>query len=174
MLILKTILGNNDSLHVVIDSLPTGDIPWYDLLSSFLTPTIAIITTYIAIQQYKVNKQRLRHELYTKRLAIYKCLQSHLRSIISKANTSLEQNSFFTNETAEALFLFGRTVQQNVEEINKKSIDLYVLGVKLEVTDLSKEKRDELVQQKKKLLLWFSDQVDVSKKVFAGEMSFLK
>ncbi len=41
---------------------------YVDVLSALLTPFIAIITTYIAYQNYRNAKLKLRHELYDKRL----------------------------------------------------------------------------------------------------------
>lgn len=71
----------NKIFHVVIDSLPQSSSNWIEILSSSLTPVIAVIALYIAIQQYKTNKQRLRHELYEKRLAIYNVVKMHLSKV---------------------------------------------------------------------------------------------
>ena len=47
-----------------------------DVLSALLTPTIAVIATYVAYQQWRVNKTRLDLDLYDRRLAIYKAVDA--------------------------------------------------------------------------------------------------
>jgi len=41
------------------------------VLSALLTPLIAIITTYIAYQQWQGNKLKLKMERYERRLRVY-------------------------------------------------------------------------------------------------------
>jgi hypothetical protein len=45
-----------------------------DLLSAALTPLIAAIVAYIAYQQYRVNRLRLSHDLFERRLKIFEAV----------------------------------------------------------------------------------------------------
>ena len=51
---------------------------YIDIFSALLTPTIALVTTYIAIQQYRNNRAKLRHELYDRRVAVYNAVGNFL------------------------------------------------------------------------------------------------
>lgn len=60
------------------------------LSSSCLTPLIAIITAYIAYQQYNTNRQKLKLDLYDKRFKVFLGLQSLLIHILQTADVSDE------------------------------------------------------------------------------------
>ena len=49
-----------------------------DVCSALLTPLIAVITTYIAYQQYRVSELTLKKELYERRIKIYGVFESYL------------------------------------------------------------------------------------------------
>jgi hypothetical protein len=56
--------------------------PYVELFAALLTPVIAIVMTYIAIQQYRANKIKLRHDLYDRRLLLYNAVAEFLAHII--------------------------------------------------------------------------------------------
>jgi hypothetical protein len=45
-------------------------------LSAGLTPLIAVVMTYIPYQQWRTNKSRLTHELYDRRLTVFKAVRA--------------------------------------------------------------------------------------------------
>ena len=66
---------------------------------------VGVIALYVAWQQWKTNQQRLRHELYDRRLRIY----TEVRKFISVALNDMQVETLFefSRATAEADFLFG-------------------------------------------------------------------
>jgi len=42
-----------------------------NLLPAILTPIITIVTVYLAVQQYRANKLKARHDLYEKCVEVY-------------------------------------------------------------------------------------------------------
>jgi hypothetical protein len=60
---------------------------YVDIFSALLTPTIALITTYIAIQQYRRERAKFRHELYDRRLAVFKAASNYLSIATSYTTT---------------------------------------------------------------------------------------
>jgi hypothetical protein len=86
---------------------------YVDIFSALLTPLIAIITTYIAIQQYRSGRAKFRHELYDRRLAVFKAASTYLSIATSYPfgdNTDEETKAFkeFVAANAESQFLFDR------------------------------------------------------------------
>jgi hypothetical protein len=86
---------------------------YVDLLSALLTPLIAIITTYIAVRQYRNERAKFRHELYDRRLAIFKAASNYLSiatSYVTKENYDEEERAFreFLAANMESQFLFDK------------------------------------------------------------------
>jgi len=86
---------------------------YVDIFSALLTPTIALITTYIAIQQYRRGRAKFRHELYDRRLAVFKAASNYL-SIATRYGTTEnfdeEEKAFreFLAANLESRFLFDK------------------------------------------------------------------
>ena len=54
-------MENEKLIRVIVESLPVVETTWIDVFAALLTPAIALVAVYIAFQQHKINKQRLRH-----------------------------------------------------------------------------------------------------------------
>jgi hypothetical protein len=65
--------------------------PYVDLFAALLTPVIAIVTTYIAIQQYCANQLRLRHDLYDRRLALYNAVAEFIANVMQSGTANRAQ-----------------------------------------------------------------------------------
>lgn len=82
-----------------------------DVLQALLTPTIAVVTTYIAYQQYRIRRDERSLALYDRRLAIYKNAVSALDLIrAGKPMTSADAFEWAAS-VAEAQFIFGEEIQ---------------------------------------------------------------
>ena len=94
------------------------------ILQGLLTPTIAVITTYIAWQQWKGNQLKLKLDRYERRLRIYqevvKMLKTCANGVIREFSIILE----FGAATAEADFLFGPEIRQYLDEISTRAAKL--------------------------------------------------
>jgi len=62
------------------------DIHLIQLLSALLTPVIALVTTYIAIQQYRTSRLKFKLELFEKRYDIYQGVKKFILSAVREAN----------------------------------------------------------------------------------------
>jgi len=165
----------NDSLHIYVEQLPASDSSWIDILSALLVPAIAVVSVFIAYQQYKINQQRLRHELYERRLAVYRALQKYLSEIIREGTTGYGRASEFYAEASEASFLFDDSVQKMIDEIYEKSVKMIALHEKMYPSDGSPglpvgEERSQVSAENSELLKWHFDQLNKSKKFFAAKM----
>lgn len=166
---------NEKLIHIVIDALPATESSWIDILSALLVPAIAVLGIYIAYQQYSVNKQRLRHETYERRLAIYKSVQKYLSEIMREANTTFDRALQFNYEASEATFLFDSSVQNKIDEIYKKSIDMAANYEKLYPSDGSPglpkgPERNKVVKSHYEFTQWHADQLNDSRQFFAKKL----
>lgn len=57
-----------------------------EVFSGLLQPTIAIIAVYIAYQQYKTGRDRVRLDLYDKRFMVFDGLMDLLAHIMREGN----------------------------------------------------------------------------------------
>lgn len=162
-------------LRVLIDSMPATEPTWFEVLSALLIPAIALIALYIAYQQYKINKQRLRHETYERRLYVYKVVQKFLSEIIREGKTTYERCDEFYSEASEAAFLFDDSVQNKIDEIYKKAVQMVHLDQKMYPLDGSTglpvgEERSRIAEEESGLLLWLTDQLKESRPFFAEKL----
>ena len=76
-----------------------------ELLKVIPITIVGAITLYVAWQQWQTNQQRLRLELYDRRLRIY----NEVRSFIAVALNDMQTDNYlaFSHATREADFLFG-------------------------------------------------------------------
>ena len=86
-----------------------------ELSKEMLTPLIAIITVYIAWQQWKTNKKKLFLDLYDRRLKIYEELRQILSIILRDARASYDDLMKFRRAVSEADFLFGSEITSYID-----------------------------------------------------------
>src|SRR5574341_494685 len=97
----------------------TGQQP-IEILSAALTPIIGIIAVYIAYQQYRTNALKLKHELYDRRLSVYRAIIKLLSVIVTRGTVSHVELLTFISETAESHFLFKEEISKYIEDIYDK------------------------------------------------------
>ncbi len=96
---------------------------WY--LQGFLTPVIAIIAVYIAWQQSKTNKLKLRLDKYDRRLRVYQEIIKVLSVEVRDADVKLDDLVKFRAETAEADFLFDPDIPTYVDQIYQHGLKIW-------------------------------------------------
>ena len=89
-----------------------------------LTPLIAIVTAYIAWQQWKTNQQKLVLDRYDRRLKVYEEVRRILSIITRDAKVSVEELLRFRTSVSEADFLFGPEILEYIDAIYKHGVAL--------------------------------------------------
>lgn len=158
-------------LNIAIKSLPESTTSWIDVLSALLTPVIALLAIYIAYQQYKINKQRLRHETYENRVKISKAVNKFISQITANGQTNYTNCHEFYSEASEAAFLFDSSIMEYIDKLYEKAIDLIELQEKLYPSDGSQglevgQERSDVAAKKSLLFKWFAKQLTESKDLF--------
>jgi hypothetical protein len=144
-------------------------------LSAALTPLLGVIAVYIAYQQYRTNELRLRHDLYERRLRVYKAVQAYLVYILREAKVDIPQAVQMYADASEAAFLFDKDVQKYIDLLYKKGIQLRSFRQQLYRPDGSVglpvgTERSHVADQEANLLKWFGDQLEESKELFRKHM----
>ena len=136
-----------------------------DILSGLLTPLIAIVTVAILVLQYLLAKRRWRLDLYDKRYPVYLATMQYLSSIVQNADITNDDLIKFLRNSKDKEFLFGKDVQEYLEQLYNKGGRLRYLVKKLEIEPVG-EKRGKLVDEEMDLVEWFSKQFKESEKHF--------
>jgi hypothetical protein len=95
------------------------------VLAALLTPAIAIVTTYIAYQQYQTNRRQHRLDLFEKRLAVFNSAMTLIPSIAQRGRVeNLDQLFNMIRETRDHEFLFGPEIGAYISEVYQNGVDL--------------------------------------------------
>jgi hypothetical protein len=92
--------------------------------SALLTPLIAAIVAFVAVQQYKLNRRQYRLALFEKRYAIYNTVVQRCAEVVNKMASPLEDNQRFLRETRDNDFLFGPEIHNLIDQIWKQGNNL--------------------------------------------------
>ena len=154
----------------MIDSIATSS-NWIEILSAFLVPIITVIGLYIAYQQYQINQQRLKHELYERRLVIFKHMKTYLSEILSSNKVTTDRVLKFNYDVAESIFLVDENINKRIKEIYIKSIKMAGLYEQMYPSDGTKglpvgDERTRVSQEYSELLRWLTDQLVELKGLF--------
>jgi hypothetical protein len=144
-----------------------------DLFSALLTPMIGITTAWIAVQQYRLAKERMRRDLYDRRVAVYRGVMEVLSSILTYGRVRDADMANWARATAEKVFLFDEDLCNYLESVRKKAATAWAIGVQLEPEKRRfqersvRERRNEALRTHDELLLWLSNQLEEVQAHFA-------
>ncbi len=142
---------------------------WVDVFKALLTPVIALIATYIAIQQYRIEQAKSKLERYDRRLAVYKAVHRFLSDVVQAHKVEPDDIRRLHVDTTEAGFLFGKDIPDYIHE-------LALHGVRLvRAYHLLKNRNDRppdydhdrVVQTNDDEMIWMYEQFDVAERKFA-------
>jgi hypothetical protein len=142
---------------------------WIDILQALLTPTVAGFGLYIAIQQWRINKNRLKHELYDRRMAVYAKLLNYLGILFQSADFNHDAFTEWLRSSYEGYFLFNDDINNYFQTISEKSRAL--MKVKHKMSRTENRKNDEawakLSNEDVEIEGWFDKQFEVAKDKFS-------
>lgn len=111
-------------------------------------------------------------EVYDRRLPIYESTQSFLGAVISNAAPTVAELFAFARGTDHALFLFDQPLADYLRELYEKGVRLHFLREAIDPAKAKEEpQRKAYIEEDYELLLWFSDQLRVSRERFLPYLS---
>lgn len=136
-----------------------------ETISGFLTPVLAVTTGTILVLQYLLAKSRWRLNLYDKRYPVYLTTMEYLSSIVKNANLKQDELMKFLRNSRDKDFLFKKDIQEHLEQLYTRGVDLMTIGRKLENAPVG-DNRSQLVDKESELFEWFSKQFEITKGLF--------
>src|SRR5215831_12144807 len=98
-------------------------IDWEKLVRIFaalLTPVIAVVTAYVAFQQYQTNRLQYRLKLFEKRMAVFSSVMNIIYLVGKEQNVELDQLQKMLRETELSQVLFGPEINEFIREVLDK------------------------------------------------------
>jgi hypothetical protein len=95
-----------------------------DLSAALLTPVIGVVTTIILINQHRLEKRKLRLQLFEKRYAVYLAAMEYITTIMREGKSTTAAQASFLRDSRDRVFLFDKRIHQFLEEVWKQSIEL--------------------------------------------------
>lgn len=91
-----------------------------NVLSALLMPAIVLLGMYIAWQQYKINKNRLKLELFNRRYKVYDALMNIFSSVLREGKLSREIFLEYSHFINEGKFLFSTDIAEYLDKAYNK------------------------------------------------------
>ena len=137
----------------------------------FISVIIGSAVVYIADQQRKINRNKLRFDLYDRRFTLYNEIKSLLGSIVRMGDASDDDLMGLMRNTKEAIFLFKEDIPEYIAEIHKKANELHRLEKEI-ANKVSVADREEASKKREKVFEWFSKQFEECTEKFKKYLSF--
>ncbi|MEX1107435.1 MAG: hypothetical protein WEC00_00860 [Dongiaceae bacterium] len=136
-----------------------------DWLAALLTPVIGVIAIYVAWQQWKLNKRRLKLDLFDKRCEVYKAVKELHSNIIVHGYASEEIIGKFQLTTIDCVFLLDQRLDVSMQSLTKKALELLSMEEESKAL-LPGEERQQQIQVKHKRRREIMNSLDNAKKLF--------
>jgi uncharacterized membrane protein len=98
--------------------------PIIELLTALIPIFIAALGSYIAIQQYRTNRMKLKNDLFEKRYAVFETVNSYITEVAKGKSVDINQREEFQSGTKGVEFLFDDKMKAYITEIWKQAEDL--------------------------------------------------
>jgi len=134
---------------------------WTTYLAALLVPTIAILGAFIAYRQWRLAQNKLKLDLFDRRLSVYEAARTLVSSIMTSGKAKDEEVFRFMVATREAKWLLNASIAEYLDkELYGKAIDLQMLASELEGVPVGDE-RTKNVRQQAEIKRWLLAQFAV-------------
>lgn len=126
-----------------------------------LGPTLVAIVvgafaSWIAAQQWRTARDKLRLDLFEKRWVIYETLNTIIANTLSRGAITLGEVDDFYRRTKGSEFLFDRSINAYILEVRRALVQLATATSQIE--DRDGGVRTDAIAEARKLKDWFEEQ----------------
>lgn len=143
------------------------------MFSAILTPVIAIVTTFIMIQQYRIEKRNSKYQLYQHRHAIYETTMTFIAAVVHEGRVEREELRIFMVGSRDSIIFFKDDINDYLKDLYKKAIRLQYCEKKMKHLPVGEE-RSAYVDEDFELMTFFSNQHEECKLRFLTYLNFKK
>ena len=140
---------------------------WTQVFSALLLPAVAIFGSIIAYQSWRTAHNKLKLDLFEKRVAIYQAIMTLLSSVLTHGKAIDEVGWQFMRDTRGAKWLLDGDIARYIEkDLWPQFINLQCLQSELEGVGVG-EVRSKNVTQQRDIKIWFGAQYGAVDAMFA-------
>jgi len=144
-----------------------------NVFRALLAPVIAGVVAYIAWQQHKTNRDKLRLDLYDKRLKVFHSLMNLLGFIARDGDCSHSRLGQYCAEIGESRFLFAEDITNYLEEIFTEAGKLHRLEQEIkQISAFSQARKESILNKRAKVFDWLTGQIKESQTRFEKYLNF--
>lgn len=108
---------------------------WVDiavkLTPAFVALVVGLVASLISFLQYKISRDKLRLDLFAKRLEAYEKLQEFFTSVMRHGTVKDEALPVLAEARYKSRFLFGPEIEKSFDGLWKKAIDTRTLNTRI-------------------------------------------
>lgn len=140
---------------------------WTQYLSALLTPTVAVLGSFIAYRQWRTAQNKLKHDLFERRFSVFDSARKLLASIMTSGKANNEELFKFLSGTREAKWLLDDQIAEYLEkELYAKAVHLQCLESELQGLPVG-EGRSANIKAQSEIKLWLGKQFEVLDEKFS-------
>jgi hypothetical protein len=94
---------------------------WVQILQALAVPLIATVGAWVAVQQMRIAKIKLQHDLYDRRYAVFQAVRQFLDETVANLLVSRDILHSFVIGTADAEFLFPDELAAYLGEMSRRA-----------------------------------------------------
>jgi hypothetical protein len=136
-----------------------------------LSPIIAVIGGWIAWQQVRINRNKLKLDRFDKRFDIHEAAITFAATIAIRSKVDEAQFGDFIKRTRGTRFLINKEMQDYVDLLRKNAIKVQTTSGSLARAGITDEERVKLGDELSELVIWFNDQLEVIPEKFEPFLS---
>src|SRR5438093_411321 len=87
-----------------------------DLSAALLTPVIGVVTTIILVNQHRLEKRKLRLQLFEKRYAVYLAAMEYITTIMREGKSTTAAQASFLRDSRDRVFLFDKRIHEFLDD----------------------------------------------------------
>lgn len=140
---------------------------WTTYLAALLTPTVAVLGSFIAYRQWRLAQNKLKFDLFERRFSIFEAARHLIASIMTSGKAKDEEVYKYLFGTREAKWLLDASIAEYLDkQLYHKAIDLQTLDAELDGTPVG-EIRSKNVREQTEIKKWFAAQHKVLDEIFS-------
>jgi len=130
---------------------------WTQYISAIGIPIIAAIAAWVAFRQFQIARNKLKFDLFDKRMEVYGAVRDALGSISRQSSLTQEQQIQYLQGTRTARWLFGPEVFHYLDEtLWHKVVDLEFQNTMSK--DSAEPERVKHIQERTETFTWMTKQ----------------
>lgn len=130
--------------------------------SAALSPVIGIAAWWVARQQVRINRNKLKLDRFDRRFAIYEAAMTFVAQITTEDVVRDDRVREFLLQTRGARFMVSQDMGDYLNELRRKAMELQLVKQQLQGPPIpSDEQRARLADKWGEIQQWFQNQLDV-------------